>query len=217
MADDNATLYTSLWQIRQLAQLTHDVDDSLDGDVNGTNKKFYYEGRIVSQDDDDQVSTGDVNVSVDNKTVKVGSLDPQDREITLVNAPAVGTKVTAHFFSSQASDGDVGTVRSQSLSYVQGRLAKKYNFSQYDEDNLPPALIGMLTAQYAAGLFLVRNHSFSVDSSDIGLSGGAMIKAVNTQIDDLLGISASSQDTSNQAAALIAQPTQPFSTNILDN
>lgn len=182
--------YASVQAIREGAGLQSRSDnESPAGAVNGTNRAFTVKRRpIVDSDNDDSVSTQDVQAYVDGTAVKVASVDARGGIVTLQDAPTASSKVTLTYYFSPISDGYVEGKQKQADSWID---LKFRGAALTKPPTLPlkpvPGVITTAAELYAAGLILTRDWGARVDTEQTSKDGYAKIKLATQLLADYVG------------------------------
>lgn len=177
--------YTTVQSIREGAGLfSRSANETPFGDRDGSNKKFVVKRRpIIDQNYDDVVGSEDVNVYVNGAKVSIASIDAIAGEVTLVTAPAVGTKVTIDYAFSGVTAEYVTQKGIEAQDWVDGKLRQ---YVTVPLSGPIPGTITTITELFAAGLILTRDWGNRVDSAQTSKDGAAKIKQARELLNDFI-------------------------------
>lgn len=204
--------YTCIQAIREGAGLLNYVkNETPAGTINGSNKDFIVVRRpIVDGNYDDVVDIQDVNVYVDRVLVDVAAVDSTAGKITLVTAPATGTKVTVDYQFSPISDKYVEGKQTEAESWINTKLRP---YTTVPLTKPIPGTINTIAELYAAGLILTRDWGNRVDTEQTSKDGAAKIKMARELLNDhITGLQYDNESTSTKdtGTATMLTDADPF-------
>lgn len=170
-------VYVSLSAILDEAGLLHkELAENLDGTVDGTNKAFTTSHKpLVDANFDDNLDASDVVAYVDGVVAAVAKVDARSGTITLQQAPAVDSTVTADYCFTNIHHRVVWESRDEAQTHINEVMSTLESTPYANYPGTPPT-IRKITRWLAAGMLLTRDYGSASGTDETSKSGSARMK-----------------------------------------